>query len=137
MSQNEDFEYFVCYYERAAGDFAKMVYDTITKDCKAKVYVDHIIRSRIAGRFRPILDNIIENCRVFILINTIGTLTRNEIFREVKVAFPNGALNGHEFWVFKQKGDNVPRGTSEFKAQTKIDLSEYTQPEFDNAYELS
>lgn len=31
MNQTGDYEYFVCYYEMAAGDFAKMIYDTITR----------------------------------------------------------------------------------------------------------
>jgi hypothetical protein len=97
MSPNEDFEYFVCYYERAAGDFAKMIYDTITKECGAKVYADHIFHDRMSGRFRAIIDEIIRKCRVFILLNTIDSLSRNEVIREVKIAFPEGVISGHEF----------------------------------------
>jgi hypothetical protein len=137
MSPTEDYEYFVCYYEIAAGDFAKIIYDTITNECGSKVYVDHIIREQMSGPFRPIIDNIIKKSKVFILLNTIGTLSRSEVIREVKVAFPEGILDGHAFWVFRENKEDVPRGTPEFRKQTKIDLTEYTQPEFANTHELA
>jgi hypothetical protein len=39
-SQEEYYEYFVCYYEKSAGDFARMIYDTLTNKAIAVEVTD-------------------------------------------------------------------------------------------------
>lgn len=135
--QDESFEYFVCYYEATAKDFAEAIHHVLTKDLGSRVYVNHVYRNKMSGKFRHNIDEIIAKCKIFILLNTIGALARPEVIREVKVAFPDGALDNHEFWILKQKSDEVPYVTAEFKDKTKIDLAEHTQPSFSNDSDLA
>jgi hypothetical protein len=78
----------VSYYENVADDFAERVYKVLHKDFGYTVYVNHILRDKMPGDYELNIDNIIENCKVFILLNTRGALSRPKVIREVKVAFP-------------------------------------------------
>ena len=114
-----------------------MIYEVLTKGLGHTVYVDHVYRNQMSGKFQHNIDNIINKCKIFILLNTINALSCTEVIREVKTAFPDGELNNHEFWIFRQKSDAVPLGTPQFKEHTKIDLTGYTQHFFSNENELA
>lgn len=131
---NFEFDVFVCYYEDAADDYANKVHKTLTER-GYRVFVAHIQRPTIVGNFRDHVDKVIEKCGVFLLINTVGTLARNEVIREVCQAFPGGNLNNHEFWVFRESRDIV-HGTEDFKSKTGIDLTGINQPSFSSTGEL-
>jgi tetratricopeptide (TPR) repeat protein len=129
-NNNETFDVFVSYHQQLADDFAYSVYDVLTKNYKLKVYVNHIFQNKNQGDFRYIIDEIIENCKIFILINSKYALSRSEVVREVKVAFPNGNTSKHDFWIFRKDDFNVPLSTEKFKKETNIDLSKKNQPKF-------
>src|SRR5438067_1093282 len=122
---DKPYEYFICYYQRAAEDFAQIMYDTLTKDLGKTVYVDHVYRNLMSGNFEDNIDNIIHKCKVFILLNTTNALSRYQVIREVKIAFPEGVQDNHEFWIFKEESVDVEFITPEFMNETKLDLSKY------------
>jgi hypothetical protein len=111
----------VSYYENLADDLAERVYKVIYNDFGRTVYVNHIVRDKMPGYFEANIENIIRNCKVFILVNTRGALSRPRVIKEVKTAFPDGNLFRHEPWVFRQDSDDVPYGTDEFREEAKID----------------
>jgi hypothetical protein len=129
-TQNEVYDFFVSYYENVADDFAERVYKVLHRDFGHTVYVNHMVRDKMPGDYELNIDNIIENCKVFILLNTRGALSRPQVIREVKVAFPDGDLFRHEPWFFREKSDDVPFGTDRFKEETKLDLKQVHQPSF-------
>jgi tetratricopeptide (TPR) repeat protein len=133
---NEHFDVFVSYYQMLAKDFAESIHEILTKNYKLKVYVNHLYQNVNQGEFRNIIDKIIKNCKIFILINSKYALSRSEIVREIKVAFPNGNVTKHDFWIFRQKNTKVPLSTKEFNKETNIDLSKQNQPEFSTSEEL-
>jgi hypothetical protein len=137
MRDQADYEYFVCYAEKTARDYAQAIYDCF-KDRGYTVYVNHVFRERASGKFRPDIDLLINKCMVFILLNTYDSLSRTEVIREDKVAFPNGNMNNHDFWIFRERrGDDAGRGDENFKSETNIDLSEFYQNDFENTSSLA
>jgi tetratricopeptide (TPR) repeat protein len=137
LREDEDFEFFVCYYERGAEDIAERIYEVLAKDRSASVYVDHVLRKYQEGRFGLQRDEIIKKCRVFILLNTYSALARTEVIREVQTAYPNGIVTNHEFWIFRENHVAVSRGTREFAERTGIQLEKYTQHDFSTLGELT
>jgi hypothetical protein len=69
------FDVFVCYHELGASDYAEQIFKTLTER-KYSVYVDHIFRKPNRGKIHENIDNIIKNCKIFILLNTIDSLNR-------------------------------------------------------------
>jgi tetratricopeptide (TPR) repeat protein len=130
---NDSFEFFVSYYEDTGKDFAGRIYDLFKKK-GYKVYVNHKSRDIEHGKFRDNIDKIINESKVFILLNTYGTLSRTEVKREVKTAFPEGGIN-KEFWILLHNG--AESSNNKFKEETMIDLKEYTYQSFHNDSELA
>jgi tetratricopeptide (TPR) repeat protein len=130
LQYNEEYDFFVSYYERVADDLAERVYDILTKDFGYRVYANHIIRDKTPGDFELNIDKVIQKCKVFVLINSRGALSRNQVIREIKVAFPEGDLLTRELWIFREKSDDVPFGTEDFKMETNIDLKRIQQSPF-------
>jgi hypothetical protein len=73
---DENYDFFVSYYENLADDLAERVYKVIYNDFGRTVYVNHIVRDKMPGYFEANIENIIRNCKVFILVNTRGALSR-------------------------------------------------------------
>lgn len=132
----EKYDVFVSYYEDAADDYANRVYKVLTGKGYT-VFVAHIKRTSIAGEeFRPFIDRVISKCEIFLLINSVGTLSRPEVIREFKQAYPNRKRENHKLWVFREARENVPRGTEEFTKNTGIELDGINQPSFSTPAEL-
>lgn len=135
MSSDSDFDIFVSYYEDAASDFAAAIYRNLQKK-GYKVYVNHLEKIKRSGKFRPDIDKIIRKCMVFILLNTYEAIDRDEIIREVKVAFPGGVIQ-QEFWILRETGKgDVPLVTEKFKRETSINLKDLRQDDFINEFDL-
>lgn len=132
----KEYDVFVCYYEITGKDFATMVHRALTEK-GYKVFVAHIERPYMTGNFQNTIDDVIDNCQTFLLLNTLEALTRTEVIREVKQAFPNGKINKDKFWVFRENADDVPWNDSKFQQQTKIDLSKENQPTFNTDSDLA
>lgn len=133
---NQDYDVFVCYYEDLAKDYASKIHSVLS-DRGYKVFVAHVRRPYITGDFRKHVDSAIEQSTTFILINTLDTLKRVEIIREVKESFPNGDLSKHDFWIFRENNIDVPRGNENFTRETKIDLASLSQDDFNTDSELA
>jgi hypothetical protein len=112
----------VSYYENVADDFAERVYKVLHKDFGYTVYVNHILRDKMPGDYELNIDNIIENCKVFILLNTRGALSRSKVIREVKVAFPDGDLFRHEPWVFHKNDEILQRPIDSISVPLDLEL---------------
>jgi hypothetical protein len=102
------------------------------------VYINQMDGTQI-GNYRAFIDNVIDNCSIFILINSEGSLDRMEIIREVKRAFPNGVTNEPFLIVLKPDSPQVPFNTTKFQRETEIDFSIINQIlfEIENKYSLS
>lgn len=125
----EEYEYFVCYYEGGGEDFAQRIYDTFTKARGYKVFVNHVYRDKYSGRLRDKIDSIIRKCKVFILINSYDALSREEVIREFKTGFSQGRMM-HDLWIVCEKRDDVPRVTPDFHSKTSMDISQFEQNDF-------
>ena len=130
-----NYDVFVCYYEDAADDFAEKIHRTLSER-GYKVFVAHLRRPFITGDFRETIDQVIDGCRIFLLINSLGALLRTEVIREISKSFPKGDLSNRDLWVFREGKEDVPKGTMEFQDKTGIDLSKINQWKFSTHAEL-
>jgi len=81
----DDFDIFVCYDEATGGDFASALKANLVSRRGYRVFVAHIDRYKMKGKFRENnIDPIIDKCKIFILINTIDALDRSEVQREIQ-----------------------------------------------------
>jgi len=128
-TRENDYDIFVCYNEITGKDFATMIHRALTQR-GYKVFVAHVERDYISGNFRDVIDNVIDKCHTFILLNTLDTLSRPEVIREVQRAFPSGDITKHVFWIFRENEQDVPRSTIEFTEKTQINLSDHNQSDF-------
>lgn len=130
MTENEEYDVFVSYQELIGNEYAETVYKALTRK-GYKVFVAHLRRPYITGNFEDVIDNVIKNCKVFILILNYETLTRPQVKREVKVAFENGKLsNPNDFWIFHENLPDIDRSSSEFLSETGVDLGSMNQNDF-------
>lgn len=129
-----DYDVFVSYYEDGADDLAERVYKVL-KERGYKVFVAHIIRPLIEGDFEKVVDSVIKTCKIVILLNTVGSLERSQVIREMKTAFPDGKINDHEFWPYRNIRD--VQNLDEFKNKTRLELAKINQPYFSNAGDLA
>jgi hypothetical protein len=136
QKNKKEYDVFVCYYEITGKDFATMIHRALTEK-GYKVFVAHIERPYLTGNFRDIIDDVINNCQTFILLSTLDTLTRPEIKREVKHAFPDGKVGTNKFWIFRENADDVPRNDPEFQKETMLDLSKENQSDFNSDSDLA
>jgi hypothetical protein len=83
------FDVFVSYYETTGRSYADTIKDAFESQ-GLKTFVAHIERPRYAGDFRKKVDQVISNCRYFVLLNTFDVFTRDEVVRELKTAYPHG-----------------------------------------------
>lgn len=136
MSNKEEYDVFVCYYELLASDHAATIYSALIER-GYRVFVAHLRRPYLSGDFHQIVDSVIEKCKIFILINGIDALDRPEIIRETKIAFPNGNLKNHKLWIFRHSSQEIHRGHIKFTSETNIDLSLQMQIDFASVPELA
>jgi predicted nucleotidyltransferase len=66
----DKYDVFVCYCEETGITWAENVKKILEKR-GYKVYVAHMLRSVLEGKWREIHDNIIRKCKIFIFINTM------------------------------------------------------------------
>jgi len=125
----DDYDVFVCYDELTSKEYAETVQTALERK-GYKVFVAHIRRPFISGDFESVIDNVIQNCKVFLLLLNYETLTRPQIKRETKIAFPNGNISLHDFWIFRVKASDVERGSTDFYQETQIDLNSQNQSDF-------
>jgi len=129
------YDVFVCFYEDSADDFAERVHRVLTER-GYKVFVSHLKKGTISGDYHKVFDSIINNCKIFLLLNTIGALKRDEVKRETRIAFPNRVVENHEFWPYRnQKDPSID--ARDFQSETGIDLQKIHQPFFGTAAELA
>lgn len=136
MSNETKYDVFVCYYELLASDQAATIQAALTER-GYRVFVAHLRRPYLSGDFRQIVDSIIKNCKIFVLINGIDALEREEVIRETKIAFPNNNFEQHKFWIFRDNNQEVPRGNDKFTIETNIDLSLQMQMDFTSLPDLA
>ncbi len=110
---------FVSYYELGAKDYAEQVFKTLTQ-AGYDVYVDHIARGKKNGVIHKNIDKAIENYDIFILLNTIGSLDRDEVIREFNIAFPSHNFSKPKLFVFRDTSIEVDRGYAEIQSPDEI-----------------
>ena len=131
------FDIFVCYDESTGADFASALHSVLTSRGGYKVFVAHIYRKLMEKDFREAnIDPIIDNCKIFVFVNSYRSIESQEIHREIKRAFPNGDTTGHGFWAFRENDDLVKFYSDEINNQTKINFGTINQIPFSNSDEL-
>lgn len=136
MAIEDEYDVFISYYENTAKDYAEYIRNVLWKDRKYKVFVYHILAHLTDGERQTIIDTIINKCKIFVLLNTYGSLDRDEVIREVKVAFPNGDFGEHKFWILRRDKFDQLYATPKFEQETKINLTKIYQDPFKNESEL-
>ena len=137
MTTLEEYDIFICYDETTAKDYVSTLYSALTDRRRYRVFAAHIKRDLMSGDFRgEYIDPIIKKSKIFILINSLDALNRSEVIREVKIAFPNGEIREHDFWVFREDKEDVKYVTDDFKNQTQISLENKNQNKFQNETDL-
>ena len=130
MSENEEYDIFVSYDELTGGDYAKTIHKALTRKGYT-VFVAHLQRPRLTGNFENGIDNIIQNCKVFVLVLSYEALTRPQIKREVQFANENGQFSDpQDFWIFHEDLIDVQRGSDEFVNETGVRLESWNQNDF-------
>lgn len=137
MNKNKKYDIFVSYDELTSSDYAKIIYDALGRK-GYNVFVAHIKRPHLSGHFENMIDDIIQNCKIFVLILNYDTLTRSQVKREVRIARESGQLLVPcNFWIFHENSDNVPRGSNEFTAETGVKLESLNQNDFSMTSQLA
>jgi hypothetical protein len=134
MSPTPRFDAFVSYSDLTGKKYAETIRDTLGR-YRITTFVAHIEQPKYTGEFRKIVDSVISNCRNFILLINIDTLERPEVILEVKTAYPNGRAQFPNLVVFRQ--GNVKRDSQDFLNETRIDLSQENQHDFNDTGELA
>ena len=130
MSENEEYDVFVSYDELTSKEHAEIIRDALTRK-GYRVFVAHLQRSRLDGHFENVIDNAIQNCKIFVLVLNYETLTRPQIKREVRIASEHGRLlDPPDFWIFHENSPDVPRGSDEFTDETGVKLESLNQNNF-------
>jgi hypothetical protein len=124
-----DFDAFISYFEETGSDDAETIRDNL-KRYSIKAFVAHIERHNYAGSFEEKVNNVIANCRYFILLINIDTLGREQVVRECKRAYPNGLTEHPRFIIFREDLEHVERASATFLTQTGIDISKQNQQDF-------
>ena len=86
---NNDFDAFLSYFEETGEDNAETIRRNLKVYC-VKTFVAHIEGHNYVGNFEEEINNVIANCRYFLLLINIDTLGREQVIREFKQAYPNG-----------------------------------------------
>jgi len=134
----DNFDIFICYDEATGGDFASALQEYLVTRRGYRVFVAHIERHKMAGKFREDhIYPIIDSCPTFILLNTLDALDRSEIQKEIQRAFPNGNTSTKDFWIFRENINDVPFITENFKTNTGIELDNLNQDPFNTIQELT
>ena len=133
---DEEFDSFVSYFEITGSHFAEKI-KQVLKLYGSKAFVAHLERDKFSGDFQKYIDKKIEKCERFILIITKNALTRSEVIREVREAFPNGNTEKHDFWIFREDKDIIERTNENFETKTKIKLQKRNQHDFKHDSELA
>ncbi|MDP9288124.1 MAG: toll/interleukin-1 receptor domain-containing protein [Thermoproteota archaeon] len=130
------FDAFISYYEETGEDYAAKI-----KKCfetrNIQTFVAHIERSKLAGDYERIFDEAITNSKYFVLLITVDTLTRQQVVREVRTAYPTGLKNGPKLLIFRHNLPNIPRFTPDFIEKTGTDISKHNQLDFQHRSELA
>ena len=124
------------YFELTGSHYAEKI-KVALKACGSKAFVAHLERDKFSGNFHKHIDKKIKKCERFILIITQKALTRAEVIREVKKAFPNGSTKKHDFWIFREDKDTIERTNKDFETKTKIKLEKRNQHDFRHDSELA
>ena len=95
------FDAFISYFEETGSDNAETIRDNL-KRYSINAFVAHIERRNYAGSFEEKINNVIANCRYFILLINIDTLGREQVVRECKRAYPNGLTEHPQFIIFRE-----------------------------------
>ncbi|MGI0042418.1 MAG: NB-ARC domain-containing protein, partial [Nitrososphaeraceae archaeon] len=136
---NEIYQAFVSYFEENGSSFADLIKKIISEEMGLNAFVAHIERPNYSGDFETPRTTIIRNSVLFIFINTIRSLTREEIIREFRLAYPNGYTNKPKLVIFYHKVSGNSRSDSQFikKTELKYDIAKYNQHDFVDKEELS
>ncbi len=137
MNLEDEYDIFVCYCEDTGKDPAETVRRVLQNKRNYKVFVAHIYRDLIQGDYREKIDGFISKCRIFIFIMTFDALNSEEIIREVTVAFPNGDITKHAFWILRDGKFEIPRDAPYFQQRTNINLSNINQSTYKNDSDLA
>lgn len=130
----DDFDAFVSYSRGTGGHHAEIIKRNL-EGFRVRTFVDHIEQPNYSGDFREKVDNVISNCRYFILLINIDTYERGEVIREVKESYPKGKTQRPKLVIFRQA--IVERTSEEFVTRTGIDISTENQHDFNNDEELA
>jgi hypothetical protein len=108
ITKKTEFDAFISYYEETGKDYAQTI-----KRCfetrNIKTFVAHIERSKLIGEYERIFDQAIMSSKYFVLLITLDALTREQVIREVKTAYPTGLKDKPQFLIFRH---NLPKLTS-------------------------
>ena len=129
------FDAFISYDSLTGRKYAEKIKEAL-KRRGINAFVAHLEQDNYSGNFEKYIDNVISKCNIFSLVITIDALTRPQVIREVSYAFPNGETSKHDFWIFHNDIDAVPRSDSEFEYKTKINLAKENQHEFRDETDL-
>ncbi|MDP9462408.1 MAG: hypothetical protein M3O97_01525 [Thermoproteota archaeon] len=116
MQLQDEYDVFVCYYERTGADHAESIMK-ILKEKGYSVYVAHMLRHLVQGSWDQLHDRIIRSCKIIVLINTVDAPERDEIIREITVAFPNGDTSTHSFWILRDQQFDTPHNSPTFQQE--------------------
>jgi hypothetical protein len=136
MSYRSNFDAFVSYFEETGNDNAETIKRNLERYC-IKTFVAHLERDKYSGDFRENIDNVIANCRYYILLINIDTLEREEVIREIKQAYPNGLTDHPCLVVFREDLEHVERSSEKFVNRTGIDIAAQYQHDFKNDSQLA
>jgi hypothetical protein len=101
------------------------------------LYISVTEKPNYVGSFEERVNNVIANCRYFILLINIATLGREQVIRECKRAYPNGLTEHPKFVIFREDLECVERRSETFLNQTRIDISKENQHDFRTNSELA
>src|SRR6266487_747295 len=127
---------FISYFEETG----KSNTETIKRNLESKgikTFVAHMERPNYSGNFEEKVDEVIRNCKYFILLITVGIFTRPQVIREIKTAYPKGLKDNPKLIVLRQSLYNILRSHEDFSRKTGIDIGKENQHDFKDDSELA
>src|SRR6266540_2877391 len=106
LGRFSQFDSFISYYETNAKPFAEIV-RKILSAYDLKAFVAHVERKTYSENFDDVRDIVIKSSKYFIFINTENALTRNQIFKEFMMAYPNGITEKPKLIILRHHASNV------------------------------
>lgn len=123
MGTDKQYDVFVSHYEDTGSYYAGIIKKAFAER-GFQTFASSIDKKNITGNFDNAIDDIIKNCKIFVILLTYDTLARKAVIREIEVAHRFNKFPNHT-WIFCDENYDFLRNSKQFTAETGITLEQF------------